>query len=289
MIGFKQIEFFAIRARMPTPQVLPHDIQRLSGRNAHVIGLKTFHRDVDDLAEEIRLQTRLLKEKRESVSPDARIKELERELARARVELEAATRSKRKAFDAFLVYSHRDGSRLAAILQNALETYPPVDGRTLRIFRDTTDLATSPSLMFNIQEMVDNSEFLILLASPAAAQSRWVEAELSYFLNSRSPDRVLMVLAAGDPESSTAPSFRSILGEDMPLFVDFRGLSEGSNVGRNPDFQMGVAKLVAGIRRVALDDIVDRRGHRRRWRIRAVLAAAIIAALIVLLAYLKLA
>jgi len=180
------------------------------------------------------------------------------------VELEAATRSKRKAFDAFLVYSHRDGSRLAAILQNALETYPPVDGRTLRIFRDTTDLAASPSLMFNIQEMVDNSEFLILLASPAAAQSRWVEAELSYFLKSRSPDRVLMVIAAGDPESSTAPSFRSILGEDMPLFVDFRGLSEGSNVGRNPDFQMGVAKLVAGIRRVALDDIVDRAGSSKK-------------------------
>jgi len=312
-------------ADMPKTSALPTDIQKLGRLNAHVIGLKTFHRDVDDLTEEIRLQTKLAREKRESVSPEASIRALEHELAQARAELdkrsyqsrlrlfrvpwprpsrvmgseardlernskvrrgEARPQREEKPFDAFLVYSHREGGRLAAVLQKALETYPAVGGRKLHIFRDTTDLAASPSLLSNLREMIDNSEFLIFLASPAAAQSRWVEAELSYFLQSRPRNRVLMVLAEGDLESSMPASLGSAFGSDMPLFVDFRGLGGDSDATRSPDFRIGVARLVAGLRGMALDDVLDRRGYqRRRRRVVAILVFVVVVLTVTLVIY----
>jgi len=278
-------------AGMPKVRGLPADIQKLARLNAHVIGLRSFHRDGDELVEEIRLQTRLLREKRESVSPEARIHALEEELTRARAELEAARRdtaqpqTPRRPFDAFLVYSHSDGGRLAAVLQRSLEAHPAVEGRKLRVFRDTTDLAASPSLMTNIREMVDNSEFLILLASPRAAQSRWVDAELSYFLESRPRDRVLMVLAEGEPDSSIPPVLRSTFEEDMPLFVDLRGVGDGTGVARHPHYRLGVARLVAALQSVALDDVVNRRGRQRKRRIRAMVVAAVVLAATALAIY----
>lgn len=244
-------------ARMPKAKSLPQDISRFARINAHDLGLKTFHPDVDDLISEIELQLKLKREKAESTSAEARISALEAELAAAKAELskerkaQKARKIERKPFDAYLAYSHKDNSRIAATLQRALEDFPAVDGRRLRIFRDSTDLAASPNLMSNIKDMLDNSEYLILLASPSAAQSHWIDVELSYFLERHDKDRILTVLAAGDPESA----FPMQHLEEMPLYVDLRGYQDNPKAHRDKSFKNNVAKIVAAIHNVPLDEV----------------------------------
>lgn len=271
-------------ARMPKAAALPTDIARFARLNAHELRLKTFHQDVDDLFSEIELQLKLRKEKAESASAEARIAALEEELKVAKNELAKERETKiqssaRKPFDAYLAYSHGDSHRLAAELQRALERYPAVGGRRLRVFRDSTDLAASPDLMSNITNMLDNSEYLILLASPKAAKSRWIEAELLHFQKSHHQNRILTVLADGDPESSIPMH----LLQETPLYVDLRGYQDNPRLHREESFKLGVSKLVAALHEMPLDEVTGgRQGNRIRRR--TVFAVALLSVAVFLIA-----
>ena len=50
------------------------------------------------------------------------------------------------------------------------------------MFRDDAALAIRPSLWSDVRDKLDASRFLVLLASPAAADSRWVDLELRHWL-----------------------------------------------------------------------------------------------------------
>ena len=69
--------------------------------------------------------------------------------------------------------------------------------RALRAFRDDTDLTASPDLWGRIADALDRSRFLIATLSPQEAQSPWVNKEISYWLEHRGRDQLLLVLAAG--------------------------------------------------------------------------------------------
>jgi hypothetical protein len=70
--------------------------------------------------------------------------------------------------------------------------------RALRTFRDQTNLALNPHLWSSIEQALDQSEFFIVLASPRAAQSEWVQREVAHWLSTRSPETLLIVLTDGD-------------------------------------------------------------------------------------------
>lgn len=130
---------------------------------------------------------------------------------------------------AFLSYSHAD-EKAAARLSRYLETFrvpvrlggpeQKLPKRMRPIFRDRDEFAASADLGAAINEALASSRSLIVLCSPAAAKSRWVNAEIEMFRRIGDPTRMFAVLLEGEP----AESFPAALTEGgiEPLAVDFR-------------------------------------------------------------------
>src|SRR5690606_23550533 len=67
------------------------------------------------------------------------------------------------------------------------------------VFRDRDELASSGALSASIEAALDASAALVVVCSPAAAASPWVDAEIRRF-RERWPERpVFAFVAAGDP------------------------------------------------------------------------------------------
>lgn len=187
---------------------------------------------------------------------------------------------------AFLSYSHHD-RRCADRLHRALETYRlprrlvgrqgpsgTVPERLHPIFRDRDELTASSQIGPVVEAALAASRALVVLCSPAAAVSQWVDGEISAYraLNPRAP--VLCVLCAGEPLASrnaaTAssecmpPTLRAQFGKGVgvadttPLAVDLRPQGDG--------WRLGVQKLVAALAGVPLDQLVQRDAQRRNRR-----------------------
>ena len=84
--------------------------------------------------------------------------------------------SQATGYKAFISYSHAVDGKLAPALHDALHRFakPWYRPRALRVFHDQANLAANPGLWSSIQAALADSEFLVLLASPQAAQSEWV-------------------------------------------------------------------------------------------------------------------
>jgi hypothetical protein len=103
-------------------------------------------------------------------------------------------------YDAFISYSHAADGRLAPALQAGLQSLakPWYRRRALRVFRDETSLSASPELWPAIEGALSESRYFVLLASPEAAASRWVEEEVGWWRAHRSHDSVLIALTEGE-------------------------------------------------------------------------------------------
>ena len=110
----------------------------------------------------------------------------------------------------------------------------------LRVFRDTTDLSANPNLWGRVTDAMDRSRYLIVVLSPRAAKSDWVNREVAHWLERRGPDQLLIVLAEGhlqwdeatqrfDPDRSDAalPVLKELKEPGVlptePLYVDVSG------------------------------------------------------------------
>src|SRR5262249_2335470 len=87
-------------------------------------------------------------------------------------------------YAAFISYSHSDRPA-AHWLHRALEGYRPpkevavgTDARLRPIFLDRAELSTSSDLATSVREALASSRYLIVICSPAAAKSRWVNEEI---------------------------------------------------------------------------------------------------------------
>src|SRR3954471_19433540 len=103
-------------------------------------------------------------------------------------------------FHGFISYSHAADGQLAPAIQRGLHRMakPWHRRRALWIFRDQTGLAVTPTLWTSIQEALDGSEHFVLLASPEAARSPWVNREIEHWVATKSPDYILPVVTDGD-------------------------------------------------------------------------------------------
>ncbi len=190
------------------------------------------------------------------------------------------------AYNAFISYSHASDSTLAAALQSALHRFakPWYKLRGLHVFRDQTNLAVNPALWSTIREALDQSQFLILLASPAAAASPWVAKEAGYWISRNGTSHVLIVHTGGtlawDRESSAFnKSETSALPSDLlqsfseePLFVDLLPAGEAASHRRfsmrEPQFHEAVLQLASTLRNRPKDELdgEDIRARRHtRW------------------------
>jgi hypothetical protein len=98
-------------------------------------------------------------------------------------------------YDAFISYSHKHDAMIGPALQSDLQRFakPWYKMRALRIFLDTADLAANPALWPSIEDALGSSRWFILLASADAANSTWVNREVTWWLAHRSIDELLVV------------------------------------------------------------------------------------------------
>ncbi len=191
---------------------------------------------------------------------------------------------------AFISYSHRDQA-WAEWLHKALESYRvprrlvgrataggTIPRRLFPVFRDSEELPSSPNLSAVIDEALQQSRFLIVIASPYAAVSRWVDEEIQRFRALGRADRILCLIVDGEPHADTLP--QNGLLECFPPALREPGCAEpvGADVRQRKDSKAAAKlRLIAGLLGVGLDDL--RRRERRRqllrttaWSVAAALA-----------------
>ncbi len=200
-----------------------------------------------------------------------------------------------RRYRAFISYSHRDES-WARWLHRALEGYriprklvgaQGIDGdipaRLRPVFRDRDDLSSAADLPGKVKEALANSEALIVVCSPAAASSRWVNEEIREFRRLGRSDRIFGVVVEGDPQATGADAcFPPALMESEagatvePLAADARKWADGRLLAK--------LKLLSGILGIPLDSLRRRDLQRRQRMWVATTIAAVALALIVTLA-----
>jgi WD40 repeat protein len=137
-------------------------------------------------------------------------------------------------YKGFLSYSHAADDKLAPSVQSALHRVarPWYRLRSMSIFRDKTGMSATPSLWNAIEKALSNSEYFLLMASPAASVSPWVQKEIAWWLSNRSGNKLLFLLTDGELTWNTGgidwsrttalpPQLRK-LNLDEPLWVDLR-------------------------------------------------------------------
>lgn len=184
-------------------------------------------------------------------------------------------------YRAFLSYSHHDRRR-ARWLHRALENYripqgltEPRSGETrperlAPVFRDRDELPSSANLSDAVHRALEESEALIVLCSPAAARSRWVNQEIETFRKLGRSTRIFCFVIAGEPNSGDdreclPPALRqrggpaeAAAGAFEPLAADARRQGDGKRRAK--------LKLIAGLLGVGFDELNRRqlqREHRR--------------------------
>jgi len=190
-------------------------------------------------------------------------------------------------YKAFISYSHKD-HRWGGWLHRRLERYRipkhllkgGQSERLKPIFRDREELAAADSLGEKIEQAIAASENLIVICSPHAAQSHWVNQEVLSFKRQNRGAKIFSIIVEGEPFSGGAdecmpPALRFQLGADgeltdepaEPLAADLRSTGDGK--------RLGVLKIISGMLGVGLDELVQRDLQRNRNRVTAITASAL--------------
>jgi WD40 repeat protein len=175
-------------------------------------------------------------------------------------------------YKAFISYCHADMA-LARRLHAWLETYEipagldrPTDAFR-PIFRDEDELAAG-GLDARLKAALAQSQRLIVIASPSAAQSRWVEQEVRHFLTLHPREGVFAIVAAGVPNSADAsieclpPSLRASAHDNAASAELFAPMIAAS--GEESAF----LRLAAGLLDVSYGALFDRHAEREAARAR---------------------
>ena len=175
-------------------------------------------------------------------------------------------------YAAFISYNHKDVAA-ARRLQRRLESYrlpkglagPDGARRLGSVFRDRDELPAAADLSEAVREGLSRSRALVVLCSPNAATSPWVDKEVRLFRELH-PDRpILAAIVDGEPEEAFPPALRN--GPE-PLAADLRPQGDG--------VRLGTLKLVAGLASVGLDRLIQRDAQRRIRRVTSITVAALI-------------
>jgi hypothetical protein len=173
-------------------------------------------------------------------------------------------------YSAFISYSRVDVAA-ARRIHRALESYRlpqrlhpenqawnPATRRLKPVFRDHDELTAAPDLGDAIKAALAQSEFLIVLCTPASAKSDWVGREIEMFRALHGDKAILAALVDGSPAEAFHPALAhgSAGGADLhPLAADFRPSADGK--------RLALLKLVAVLAGVGLGDLVQRDAQRR--------------------------
>ena len=199
-------------------------------------------------------------------------------------------------YRAFISYSHTD-DKWARWLHTSLESYRPpkhlvgertqygeVPARLAPIFRDREELPSATDLGRVINEALGQSACQLIVCSPAAARSKWVNEEILAFKRLGREDRVFCLIVAGEPNATDLPGRAN--EECFPQALRYKLRPDGSlgteraepiaaDAREHKDGKANAKiKLIAGMLGVGFDSLRQRELHRRQRRLAAVAAAS---------------
>lgn len=203
---------------------------------------------------------------------------------------------------AFISYNHRDRAwarwlhrslesyQLPASLRERGATTESAPRRLAPVFLDREELSSSADLAAAVRLALEDSAALIVVCSPDAVRSRWVNEEIRSFKALGRGNRILCLIVGGDPGAADRPEapdsecfpvalrFEVIEGEVTerraaePLAADVR---EGGDSRRD-----ALLKIVAGLLGVSLDELRQRDEARRQRRLVTIAATAMVGCVI---------
>jgi hypothetical protein len=191
-------------------------------------------------------------------------------------------------YDAFVSYSHAKDKPIAAALQSRVQKLgkPWYRRRALRVFRDDTGLSATPHLWPTIEQALGVSRFLILLASPEAAASPWVNKEVAYWLEAKSADTLLIAVtdgalawdnAANDftwaADTPLPPALKGRFAAE-PKWVDLTAFRDGADK-RDAKFTELAADFAAAIRGMPKEDLLSQEVRQQRRALALASSAAV--------------
>ena len=174
---------------------------------------------------------------------------------------------------------------LAQRLQSALQRFakPWWKRRAVRIFRDESSLSANPHLWSSITEALDSSGWFVLLLSPDAARSEWVNQEIGYWVEHRDPKKILPVVTDGTfgwvdgavTGDAVPDALRGVFTEEL-RWVDVRWAKDEDQLDlQDPRFADAVADIASAMRGVPKDELASEEVRRHRQTLRTAWAAAV--------------
>ncbi len=233
----------------------------------------------------------------DNVSPQEQPAEVPSEQPSVSSATDSTNKEKVFHYDAFISYRHVEPDQsVAKMVHEQLEAYklphnvkatlPNGNKRITRVFRDEEELPLATNLADSIVNALRNSEYLIVICSPALIESQWCALEMKTFIEMHGRDRVLTVLADGEPPEIIpdilCQQMRSVTGIDgtvtevmehiEPLAADLRAPDQKT---RKNLAKTQLLKLLAAMYSVNYDTF--RRRHREK-KIRRVIGGLALAA-----------
>jgi tetratricopeptide (TPR) repeat protein len=150
------------------------------------------------------------------------------------------------------------------------------------IFRDRSDADVGKSLSAVLEDALERSDALVVLCSPTAARSKWVNLEIQRFTALGRGTRIFPVVVAGtpakyDPDRAPDGAFPPALfdRDAEPLAADIRPTGDGFDLAR--------LKIVAKLTNIPLTELTQRQleAERRDRRIVRTVAGVMAALAIV--------
>jgi len=205
-------------------------------------------------------------------------------------------------YKAFISYSHQD-DKWADWLHRALESYRPpkhligqttdhgvIPKRLAPVFRDRAELPTATDLGEVINEALKQSSCQLVICSPAAARSKWVNEEILAYKRLGQADRIFCLIIGGEPNATDHPelgleecfpeALRYKLGDDGRL-SDIRSEPIAADVREGKDGKADAKlKIIAGMLGVGFDALKQREQHRRQRRLAIIASAATVGMII---------
>jgi len=199
-------------------------------------------------------------------------------------QLFTATSEAHFRYGAFISYSHSGDADFVRFLQRELERFakPWNKMRSVRMFRDESNLSATPGLWSTLEDALSSSQWLILVASTESASSEWVNKEVMWWREHRSMSRLLILLTSGDivwddatkdfdrtATTAVPPALLGVLTEE-PLWVDARWARTAEAYEPNdPRAQRTVVDIASTLRGIDKDSMVGEaaREYRRTKRL----------------------
>lgn len=195
-------------------------------------------------------------------------------------------------YKAYISYSHQN-ERWAKWLLHAIESYRvprklvgmttkvgEVPARVRPVFRDRDELSSATDLGSTVHDALFNSENLLIICSPAAAKSHWVNEEIREFARLGKTDRIFCVIVEGEPDGTDEahacfPPALAEIGLKEPLAADVRNWADGKHLSR--------LKLISAMLGLSLDRLRRRDLQKRQkgWALAAVASFVLAAVLLV--------